>query len=183
MGQHAGDLNAKLQLLIDKDEIRDLIYSYCQTVDRLDYDRLRRLYHEDATDNHGYNPSSSVDEFIEMLKPHSESSSGIHHAVCNSYIKVDGDYAEAETYLLASQYQPDGEGRAHMSCGGRYLDKFTRVDNVWKFQTRCLVVDFARRVQATDAFDNQHIKNVVKGSTGPNDVSYGFFKFFKWGQR
>lgn len=184
MDQHVGGLNAKLQLLIDKDEIRDLIYSYCQTVDRLDYDRIKLLYHDDATDNHGYNSSSSLDEFIEMLKPLSEQSSGIHHAVCNSYIKVDGDYAEAETYLLASQFMPDGEGRfADMSCGGRYMDKFLRVDNVWKFQTRCLVVDFARRLQATNGFDNLYIKNVVKGSRGPNDVSYGYFKFFKWGSR
>lgn len=184
MAANGLNFNDKLKLLIDKDEIRDLIFSYCQTVDRLDYDRIKQLYHEDAKDNHGFNSSSSLDEFIELLKPFSAQSTGIHHAVCNSYIKVDGDYAEAETYLLASQYMPDGEGRhADIMCGARYLDKFTRVNNIWMFQERCLIIDWGRRLEATSAFDNPYIKPVRKGCTGPSDPSYEFFKLFQWGSR
>lgn len=178
-------LNARIKLLIDKDEIRDLIFSYCQTVDRLDYDRIAHLYHPTASDNHGYNKSESLDEFIEMLKPLSAASTGIHHAVCNSYIRVEGDYAEAETYLLASQEMPDGEGkRADIMSGGRYMDKFMRTsEEGWMFKERCLVVDWARRLEATSAYDNPYIENVRKGCVGPEDPSYGYFKLFKWGAR
>ena len=48
-----GNLDDKLQRLIDKDEIRDLISRYARGVDRADWDLVRDTYHPDATDDHG----------------------------------------------------------------------------------------------------------------------------------
>jgi hypothetical protein len=177
------NIDKKIKLLIDKDEIRDLIFSYCQTVDRLDYDRIKHLYHKDSKDDHGYNSSGSLEEFIEMLKSLNNQSKEVQHLVCNSYIKIDGDYAEAETYLLASQWTPDKGGHGFIQCGARYLDKFIRDDNVWMFHRRCLVIDWARRVEASSAWDNEWIAPVTRGCTGPADPSYEHLTLFKWGAR
>ncbi|KAL4862564.1 hypothetical protein BDV12DRAFT_202922 [Aspergillus spectabilis] len=131
--------NEKIQLLLDKDEIRDLIYSYCQMVDRCDFDRVKELYHEDAKDDHGINESGNVADFIEELKPIYAQSTGIHHSVSNCYIKVLGDYAEAESYISAHQNMPDiDDHNAVIIAGGRYMDKFERRNNVWKFSASTL---------------------------------------------
>jgi hypothetical protein len=185
MATNGFSFNEKLQLLIDKDEIRDLVFSYCQTVDRLDYDRFAQLYRADAKDNHGYNSDANLKDFLKELKTYSAASSGIHHIVANSYIRVRGDYAEAETYLMGNQTSPDGPGRkSDIMAGARYLDKFTKTDGVWMFSERVLCIDFARRFgDTTSAYDSAHIAPVTKGSTGPEDPSYKFFTLFKWGER
>ncbi|MFZ5706789.1 MAG: nuclear transport factor 2 family protein [Pseudomonadota bacterium] len=45
---------ARLQELLDREEIRSLIYAYCNAADRHDQDKMRSLYHEDAIDEHGH---------------------------------------------------------------------------------------------------------------------------------
>ena len=47
------DINAKIQEIIDKDAIRELVASYCRAADRHDNELMRSLYHEDAFDDHG----------------------------------------------------------------------------------------------------------------------------------
>ena len=47
------DKDNKIQELIDKESIRELVNLYCRAADRHDHVLMRSLYHEDATDDHG----------------------------------------------------------------------------------------------------------------------------------
>jgi hypothetical protein len=47
-------LEAKLRALVDKDEIRDVLYRYSRAVDRCDRELLASSYWPDAGDNHGF---------------------------------------------------------------------------------------------------------------------------------
>jgi len=47
------DMDRKIQEIIDKESIRDLVHMYCRAADRHDHDLMRELYHEDAYDDHG----------------------------------------------------------------------------------------------------------------------------------
>lgn len=173
-----------LRLLIDKDDIRDLLYSYSQMVDRGDYSKVLELYHDDATDEHGINPSGSVKEFLEVLKPIYDRTSGIHHIIANSYIRVEGDYAEAETYFNSHQFGPEKDNEHwNIYGGGRYLDKFVRKNGVWKIQHRRLVTDWLVRSKEEDALAGAWAKNMYKGQGDGSDPSYSFLSLFSRGTR
>ena len=46
-------MDPRLQALLDKDAIRDLVTAYCRAADRKDTALMRSLYHPDATEDHG----------------------------------------------------------------------------------------------------------------------------------
>ena len=52
--------------LIDREQIRDVIYRYARGVDRRDYELVRSCYHPNATDDHG-SYKGDVDGFITWL--------------------------------------------------------------------------------------------------------------------
>jgi hypothetical protein len=45
---------ARIRALIDKDEIRDVIYRYCRAVDRCDLELMLSCYRPDARDHHTF---------------------------------------------------------------------------------------------------------------------------------
>ena len=47
-------METKLRQLIDKQEIYEVLCTYCRGVDRCDADLVRSAYHEDSYDDHGY---------------------------------------------------------------------------------------------------------------------------------
>ena len=47
------DIDSKIQEIIDRESIRDLVHMYCRAADRHDHELMRELYHEDAHDDHG----------------------------------------------------------------------------------------------------------------------------------
>ena len=46
-------LDPRLQALLDKQEIYELVCAYCNAADRHDHAKMRSLYHDDAIDEHG----------------------------------------------------------------------------------------------------------------------------------
>jgi len=57
----------KIDAMLDKHEITDLLYAYCNAADRHDHVKMRSLYHEDAWDDHGSFFKGPAMEFIDML--------------------------------------------------------------------------------------------------------------------
>jgi SnoaL-like domain len=59
---------AKLELMLARDVLHQLVTAYCRAVDRADYEALRSLYHPDATDSHGSFSTGGVEQFITELR-------------------------------------------------------------------------------------------------------------------
>jgi hypothetical protein len=145
------DANA-LQVLVAKDEIRELAQLYSRGVDRKDIGLLRTLYAKDATDHHGRHFSGTADAYIEFLQkslPH------IHvggHFICNHLISIiDGGNAEGEVYALAYHFIPDGKGgTARDVAGVRYIDRYRKEGDRWLFAKRVVMFDF-RDIKAVPA--------------------------------
>jgi len=57
----------KIELLIARQEISDVIYRYARGIDRLDFDLVRTCYHPDAYDDHS-SFSGNVEDFITSAK-------------------------------------------------------------------------------------------------------------------
>ena len=67
------------------------------------------------------------------------------HSIANEWIKIDGDTAVGELYVLAHMTA----GGQDVMTGGRYLDKYERQDGSWKIKSRIFVVDWNKTSPTT----------------------------------
>jgi hypothetical protein len=126
----------------DKLELYELVVSYCRAMDRRDWNLMRELYHPDAIDDHGSLFYGTRDEFLAFLPGPNVKFSATTHHITNTLFRVDGDYAEGESYLIASHITKEDPPR-NLMVSARYLDKFERRDGVWRFSLRSSVADWA----------------------------------------
>ncbi len=88
------DMIAQLQQLLDKQAIVELVHTYCNAADRRDYAKMRALYHDDATDNHGGFFQGLAADFIAQLPAIQATMLILHHNITTMNIKLDGDRGE-----------------------------------------------------------------------------------------
>jgi hypothetical protein len=177
-------MDAKLQALLDKQEIMELIYSYCNAADRHDHDEMRALYHEDAIDDHGSFFKGLAMEFIDKLPQIQAPMLILHHNVTTVNIALEGDYGEGEVYVLAFHQVQTEDTPVDLLIGGRYFDRYEKRAGVWKFSHRAVVADWATlNSPSTVCLDHPMIEGSYIGKPGPVDPSYEFFRLLKRGQR
>jgi ketosteroid isomerase-like protein len=179
------DLAAALRALIDKEEIRDLVRAYCQAIDRQDFVKLRELYHPDAGDEHGLNPSGTAEEFLRLLPGEMTAAKVCQHNITNHYIKLDGNYGEGEAYLIAYHVIETPRGVEAFVLGGRYLDRYSRRgDGVWRFAHRKVVREWVRRASLDSVLpEAPETGGMAIGLADERDPAYAFFKLFRRGER
>ena len=134
-------LQQQLEILLAKEEIRDVLYRYARGVDRKDVDLLKSCYHAEAIDAH-WSFIGNAHEFAdEILKPHQMGQVPLYkHFITNILIEVSGDRAFCESsYLFTQTLQLNSERSAAMTNEGRYLDIFERRDGEWRILFRLLV--------------------------------------------
>jgi ketosteroid isomerase-like protein len=136
-----------LQVLIDREAIRDLVLCYSRAIDRKDIALLRDLYTDDATDTHGDSFAGNAEDyckFIEGALPHMPYSG---HHVCNHMIDIKGDQGWGEVYCLAFHVLPTATGdREEDFMCVRYMDNYRRCqDGKWRFAKRVVTYDMQLR--------------------------------------
>jgi hypothetical protein len=134
-------------------EILDRIHLYCHAIDRRRWDLMVDVFHADATYQFfsilgGWR--TFVDEAKALIDPMVQT----HHQVGNTIVRFDGGSAYCETYLRAyhvvDESYPSGTflslaGGGAVWVGGRYIDRFTKIDDRWRIAHRHGVVDWTRR--------------------------------------
>jgi hypothetical protein len=177
-------MDTRVQLMLDKQEITDLIHAYCNAADRHDHDKMRSLYHEDAIDDHGAFFKGLAMAFIDQLPAIQEPMQILHHNITTVNIALDGDYAEGEVYVLAFHQVRTDDGPVDLLIGGRYFDKYERRAGKWKFSHRAVVADWANyNSPSTVCLDHPMVEGSYIGKPGLEDPSYEFFRLFRRGQR
>lgn len=144
----------------DRLAIQECLYRYIRGVDRKNWDMVRSAYHTDAHDDHG-NYKGGVDGFIESLVIRHATIEQSMHVVGNMWIEFDGpDGAVVETYFITHQRLSPEAGDARLpylrgrpiapdqavetEVVGRYVDRMTRRDGVWRIQRRTVVFEVSR---------------------------------------
>ena len=178
------DVDGKVQELLDKESIRELVHLYCRAADRHDTELMRTLYHEDAFDDHGSFFKGKAMDFIDMLPEIQKSMGILHHNVTTHNIKLDGLMAQGETYIIAFHQVLSDEGNFDVLIGGRYFDEYEKRDDVWKFSSRAVDADWAY-VNDPSMVNLAHpmIEGANIGSSDGGDPSYKYLKSFKRGER
>ena len=174
----------QLDELLAKQAITELVMASCNAADRHDHDKMRALYHEDAIDDHGHFAKGPAMDFIDKLPAIQASMEILHHNVTTVNLKLDGDHAEGEIYILAFHKVKDGGAGYDVLIGGRYFDKYEKREGVWKFSHRAIVADWAYPATPSKVdLDHPFLAGAHIGRPGPLDPSYAFFSLFRRGER
>jgi len=158
---------AALQLLLDKDAVREVSLRYTRGIDRHDDNLLASAYHVDAKDDHGAFIGSGKDFVEHANRVHCENWVHHQHYVTNQFVDLDGDTAHCESYFMAVLKRPDG------TCdfvGGRYIDRIDRRDGVWAVADRICMVEWNTESRPGDAPMDPTL--FITGTWDKTDPSY-----------
>lgn len=170
----------KIQSLLDKEAIRELVNLYCRAADRHDHELMRSLYHPDAIDDHGSFFKGLAMDFVDQLPAIQEPMEILHHNVTTHNIELNGNDAEGEVYILAFHKVKTDTGAFDLLIGGRYLDRYRKREGEWKFSHRAVLADWATVVDPSGVnLEHPVIAGSHIGRPGPDDPSYGFFAGFR----
>jgi len=162
---------ATVEELIDRENIRDLVYSYCRAIDRADMALLRSLVWPEARFEYGIFSGSAFD-FADFAEQFLAASGPTHHNVTNSLIELHGERARAESYCIA--YHGDiksDEGLIDLIVQVRYIDRFEKRSGRWKFAHRMVVYDWNQNLPKTALWEGPlHGLYDPRGARGSTDA-------------
>ncbi len=188
------DLEVRVQLVWDRQEIERVLRTYCRAIDRLDLELLKSVYHSDATDAHG-SFDGNAHEFAEYIMGRlpAVTSYGFH-TITNSIIDVDGDRAVAETSYFGyhrvhpgydsissyfgERYAKDADAAGTLDreheyiCGGRYLDRFERREGVWRIARRRITLEWSQCRVTSHVLEGSRADYDLPGARDRSDPVY-----------
>jgi ketosteroid isomerase-like protein len=129
----AAELIAELQ---DRVAIADVLAAFCERIDEYDIAGLAEVFTEDCFTDYGPGRGGPVSGLAEVQARIARGQAGFrrtHHQLGQSRVTVDGDEADAVTYVTATHEHRDGaRSRVHL----RYLDRLRRTDAGWRIAER-----------------------------------------------
>ena len=156
---------AKLQEVVDRQEIHQALMRYCRGVDRADEDLINSAFHAGAVDDHGTKRAAT--ELAHGVATGTQRQ--MMHFMGNVLIELDGDTAFVESYFISFAPSDENGVTSTRSRAGRYLDRFDRRGGEWKIAHR-LVVDEWARLDVLDKVPEG--VGVHAGIRGPDDPVY-----------
>ncbi|MBI2867730.1 MAG: nuclear transport factor 2 family protein [Chloroflexi bacterium] len=163
---------AKVQELLDKQDIYEALMRYCRAVDRCDEPLLRSVYHPDATDERHLSPETAP-EFCARAMATVRTMKLTEHSISNVLIELKGDVAYSEAYCHA-YHRIERDGKDYdVVVGLRYLDRFERRNGMWKIAKRRVAYDWNRSDPSTEQWGDGFLSAYRRmGRRGPEDLVY-----------
>ena len=165
-------IESKLQEIVDRHEIWQVLQRYGRGLDRLDQALVRSCYFDDAIDDHGI-VVGGVDKFIEWANGTTLAFVTTQHGVMNHYCELKGDDAHAETYFT---FIGVAARAPHLMSIGRYVDHFQRRRGEWRIANRVTIIEKAFDLSdcslGTIADGSQEFGTPPPATRDRNDVSY-----------
>jgi hypothetical protein len=168
--------DSRLEAMLSKQEIKDVLARYARGVDRADEEMLKSCYHPDAIEEHGSAYAGPAHEYIEGAVVRIRQMGTMCHYICNVHIELEEELAYVEAYVLTFARFSRDEESVDTLTGGRICDRFERRADAWKIAHRKLVFDWNRDMPTREGwclgmFDPADPK-MVMGSKDRNDLSY-----------
>lgn len=135
-------MSATLQVLVDREAIRQLIHAYCRAVDRLDAPLGHSIWHEGSRADYGAGQfRGSGPEAIDWIIASHRQLSSHAHQLGNILIELNGDRAASESYVTGTlRLEREGTVR-QMTVHARYIDRWERRESRWGLIERTAVLD------------------------------------------
>jgi hypothetical protein len=134
------DKLARLEHLLDRQEILDCLTRFSRGMDRFDREVFLSAFHSDALIAAGDFVGGPVPLFEWASRLHSQGQSATHHNLMNITCDLDGDVAHTETYYLFVGRNRD---ESNWIAGGRYIDRLERRAGAWKIALRTNAIEWS----------------------------------------
>jgi 3-phenylpropionate/cinnamic acid dioxygenase small subunit len=140
--------------------ITALLFRYAECIDQADFAGLARLFaHGQIRSSAAADPSRGIpgarmrEFYASTNKVHPDGTLRTRHLTTNVLIEIDeaADTATARSYYVVLQATPALPFQPIV--GGRYEDRFARVDGAWRFVDRLIHVDQVGDVSEHLTFD------------------------------
>lgn len=164
----------ELQMLIDRQQITEMLYRYCRSVDRLDRPLGYSIWHEDGIADYGDLYCGDGPGVIDLICEQHLHALYHSHQIANILIDLDGDRAGSETYITANLRVKIDERVQQMTIWSRYVDQWSRREGRWGIDKRVAIIDFdeIRDVTPLSSLESQ-------GSRDRKDASYAVLRDVK----
>ncbi len=141
--------------MLAKDAIYDLLCRYCHGIDRCDAEVLKSAYWPDATETHGTFDGNAWEFAVFMTDNMRANMRRSQQKIGNAWIVIepDGIHARGETYVTGYLDIDEPSGPVQRIVGGRYLDRFECRDGDWRIIDRLYVMDWNRNAPSTAEWD------------------------------
>lgn len=163
-----------------REALRRLVTAYSRAVDRRDFVLLRSLYDDAATDTHGQMFQGGADAYVAFCERALSTYEATVHYVTNMEFVIDGDRAEGEVHKI-NYHRTHGPESYEIVTGSRSLDHYIRRDGTWRFLSRQITLDWARKQVVDPAAYQDFAASSPLGKPGPDDLSYHVLKAFPRG--
>lgn len=131
------ELEKRIQILEDVEEIGKLMANYCYFVDSFEWDNVVSLFVDDAKADYDilgkYDEKEGIEGLFKNVIP--MSGSWFAHQILNPVIEVDGLTAKGKWYLLCLATTSTPEGDKANWIHGKYENEFVKQDRMWKFSS------------------------------------------------
>jgi 3-phenylpropionate/cinnamic acid dioxygenase small subunit len=119
----------------DRQDITDVLLRYATGIDRRDWPLFRTVFADDCELDYGEVGSwKGVDAVTEFMQQAHAMAGHTMHRLTNQVITVDGDTAEARTYVDALIML--GDNTSGVNAAGFYDDELVRTDDGWRVTRR-----------------------------------------------
>jgi hypothetical protein len=170
----------KIQEMMDKQSIAEVLYRYCRGIDRMDKELVLACWHSDGTADYGALFAGLGSGFLDWVWPVHENMERTQHNITNILIEVNQDKAISESYwLVYLRTKQVNEGLIDIIGGGRYIDHFEKINDAWRIRHRQCIFDWDRVDKVTPHFGDDAVikpnnpENItLRGLRGRKDYSY-----------
>ena len=158
---------AMLRRLIDYSDIKKNIAQHSRGIDRSEPDFLNDVYHRNATVDYGFfiGPASELSALVTSNQTDVPSTS---HRNSNIWIKLQNDKAFSESYVMA--YSHDTATDIQSFIGGRYLDRHSKREGVWKLDHRLYVLDWNVNWEGSGSAAKDFVQPPIWGNQKEKDI-------------
>lgn len=171
--------DAKVQRLLARTEIQEVLARYVRGIDRANGEMLKSCYHPDAIEEHAGNYTGNAHEYVGGAMERVKTMGVMQHLLGSSHIEFSGDKAWVETNLWTFLRCNDDGKDVDTITGGRIIDRFEKRDGDWKIAHRRTILDWNRDTGSKEgwclglfSFDNA---GALRGSKNSDDPSYERF--------
>jgi hypothetical protein len=165
------DRAARLDNLLDRQDIMDCLVRFSRAMDRFDRDLFMSAFHPDATIAAGPFVGGPEELYAWAIPMHDHGQIATHHNLLNHTCDIDGDTAHTETYYLFVGRNRDD---TNWIAGGRYIDRFERRGGEWRIALRTNAIEWSGMVPTLPIPFGDVSDLFVNGSPqrGKDDPSY-----------
>lgn len=163
--------SARLDALLDRQDILDCLTRFSRGMDRFDRELFLSAFHSDATIAAGPFVGQPAQLYDWASALHEQGQIATHHNLLNHTCDIQGDVAHSELYYLFVGRNRDD---SNWIAGGRYIDRLERRGGAWKIALRTNAIEWSGMVptMAIPFADVPDIGANGLPSRGKGDPSY-----------